>query len=147
MKISIFSCKEQGRHLEWFKPGHLLLVLPLRANSGHNKGFARWAQSCRRNKTLNTVSKEDIQQYLESARVEIDKELDRLLPVADHFPPSIHQAMRYSVFAGGKRLRPILCLEAGRLLGGEERMLVRLGKRAGVDPHLLSDPRRFAGSR
>jgi len=35
--------------------------------------------------------------------------------------------MRYSVFAGGKRLRPILCLEAGRLFGGEERSLVRAG--------------------
>jgi len=35
--------------------------------------------------------------------------------------------MRYSVLAGGKRLRPILCLEAGRLLGGDERMLLRLG--------------------
>ena len=76
---------------------------------------------------MNTASIEDIRQYLESARVDIDKELDRLLPVADHFPPSIHQAMRYSVFAGGKRLRPILCLEAGRLLGGEERTLLRLG--------------------
>jgi geranylgeranyl diphosphate synthase type II len=53
--------------------------------------------------------------------------LDRLLPPADLFPTSIHQAMRYSVFAGGKRLRPILCLEAGRLLGGEERGLLRLG--------------------
>ena len=78
-------------------------------------------------RTLNTVSTESIQQYLETASSQIDKELDRLLPTADHFPPSIHQAMRYSVFAGGKRLRPILCLEAGRLLGGDESTLVRLG--------------------
>src|SRR5208337_3849702 len=72
-------------------------------------------------------STESIQQYLETVRDDVDKELGRLLPVADHFPPSIHQAMRYSVFAGGKRLRPILCLEAGRLLGGDEHTLVRLG--------------------
>jgi len=78
-------------------------------------------------RTLNTVSTETIQQYLETASGQIDKELDRLLPPADHFPPSIHLAMRYSVLAGGKRLRPILCLEAGRLLGGDERTLVRLG--------------------
>ena len=90
-------------------------------------GGERERESAAKQGTLNTVSTESIQQYLETVRVDIDKELDRLLPVADHFPPSIHQAMRYSVFAGGKRLRPILCLEAGRLLGGEERTLVRLG--------------------
>ena len=76
---------------------------------------------------MNTASVEGVQQYLEIASRQIDEELDRLLPPADDFPPSIHAAMRYSVLAGGKRLRPILCLEAGRLLGGEERMLVRLG--------------------
>jgi geranylgeranyl diphosphate synthase type II len=80
-----------------------------------------------KDKTLNTASTEDVQQYLETASSQIDKELDRLLPPADNFPPSIHAAMRYSVLAGGKRLRPILCLEAGRLLGGEEGTLVRLG--------------------
>jgi geranylgeranyl diphosphate synthase type II len=77
--------------------------------------------------TLNTVTRESVQQYLETASSRIDKELDRLLPPADHFPPSIHAAMRYSVLAGGKRLRPILCLEAGRLLGGEEATLLRVG--------------------
>ena len=90
-------------------------------------GGERERESAAKQRTLNTVSTETIQQYLETVRVDIDKELDRLLPTADHFPPSIHQAMRYSVFAGGKRLRPILCLEAGRLLGGDERTLVRLG--------------------
>jgi geranylgeranyl diphosphate synthase type II len=75
-------------------------------------------------RTVNTVG---IQEYLEAAGRRIDEELDRLLPPADHFPASIHAAMRYSVLAGGKRLRPILCLESGRLLGGEERMLLRLG--------------------
>jgi len=76
---------------------------------------------------VNTVSTLTIREYLESARRRIDEELDRLLPPADRFPPSIHEAMRYSVLAGGKRLRPILCLEAGRLLGGEERHLLRAG--------------------
>ena len=67
-----------------------------------------------------------IQQFLDSARCRIDQELDHLLPPADLYPPSIHQAMRYSVLAGGKRLRPILCLEAGRLLGADEQMLLPL---------------------
>ena len=47
-----------------------------------------------------------------------DKALERLLPPATQHPTSIHRAMRHSVFAGGKRLRPILCLEAGRMISG-----------------------------
>src|SRR5580704_6449447 len=45
----------------------------------------------------------------------IEAGLERALPPADAQPPSIHQAMRYSVFAGGKRIRPMLCLEASRI--------------------------------
>jgi geranylgeranyl diphosphate synthase type II len=47
-----------------------------------------------------------------------DEALERLLPPLTQFPPSIHAAMRHSVFAGGKRLRPILCIEAARMIGG-----------------------------
>lgn len=47
-----------------------------------------------------------------------DAALERLLPPGTQYPPSIHQAMRHSVFAGGKRLRPILCLEAARMIAG-----------------------------
>ncbi|HVB29323.1 MAG TPA: polyprenyl synthetase family protein, partial [Terriglobia bacterium] len=49
-----------------------------------------------------------------------------MLPPEDTYPHSIHQAMRYSVFAGGKRLRPILCAEAGRLLGAYGPSLLRI---------------------
>jgi geranylgeranyl diphosphate synthase type II len=45
----------------------------------------------------------------------VDAALERLLPSPATPPPSIHEAMRYSVFAGGKRIRPILCLEAARI--------------------------------
>jgi geranylgeranyl diphosphate synthase, type II len=47
-----------------------------------------------------------------------DSALDRLLPPETERPVSIHKAMRHSVFAGGKRLRPILCIESGRLIAG-----------------------------
>ncbi|HEV3038977.1 MAG TPA: farnesyl diphosphate synthase [Candidatus Angelobacter sp.] len=49
----------------------------------------------------------------------IDHTLERLLPLATQRPESIHQAMRHSVFAGGKRLRPILCMEAARMISGK----------------------------
>jgi geranylgeranyl diphosphate synthase type II len=56
---------------------------------------------------------------LEEGRKLTDAALERLLPAADQRPSSIHRAMRHSVFAGGKRIRPILCLEAARAVAGE----------------------------
>jgi geranylgeranyl diphosphate synthase, type II len=53
--------------------------------------------------------------FFEEDRLAVDAELDRLLPASTAHPPSIHEAMRYSVFAGGKRIRPILCLESARI--------------------------------
>ena len=50
----------------------------------------------------------------------IDEALDRYLPSEESFPPSIHRAMRYSLFAGGKRLRPILAIASCEAVGGEE---------------------------
>ncbi|MDR3746415.1 MAG: polyprenyl synthetase family protein [Acidobacteriaceae bacterium] len=47
-----------------------------------------------------------------------DASLERLLPSAETLPVSIHRAMRHSVFAGGKRLRPILCMETARMVAG-----------------------------
>jgi geranylgeranyl diphosphate synthase, type II len=57
-----------------------------------------------------------LKQILEQGRQAADAALERLLPPANQHPTSIHQAMRHSVFAGGKRLRPILCMEAGRMI-------------------------------
>ena len=59
-----------------------------------------------------------------------DATLERLLPSPDTLPHSIHRAMRHSVFAGGKRLRPILCMEAARMVAGDGKLpegLVDLG--------------------
>lgn len=75
---------------------------------------------------MNATSQDTIHTYLDQQRALIDQELERVLPAAHEYPQVIHQAMRYSVFAGGKRLRPILCLESGRLFGGEEESLLRL---------------------
>jgi geranylgeranyl diphosphate synthase type II len=56
--------------------------------------------------------------YLEERQRLVDAALDRCLPPATAFPPTIHEAMRYSVFAGGKRLRPVLTLAAAEAAGG-----------------------------
>jgi geranylgeranyl diphosphate synthase type II len=57
-----------------------------------------------------------LKQILEQGREAADIALEQLLPPVTQHPTSIHQAMRHSVFAGGKRLRPILCMEAGRMI-------------------------------
>mgnify|MGYP003946340435 CR=1 FL=1 len=56
--------------------------------------------------------------YLATRQQEVDRALDRFLPKASTKPITIHKAMRYSLFAGGKRLRPILCLAAAEACGG-----------------------------
>ena len=53
--------------------------------------------------------------FFEEDRLAVDAHLERLLPAGSAAPASIHEAMRYSVFAGGKRIRPILCVETARI--------------------------------
>ena len=59
-----------------------------------------------------------LKETLEQGQQLADAALDRLIPRETQHPVSIHKAMRHSVFAGGKRLRPILCMEAGRTIAG-----------------------------
>jgi geranylgeranyl diphosphate synthase type II len=60
-----------------------------------------------------------LKETLESDCRTIDEALQRLLPSDDTYPQSIHRAMRHSVFAGGKRIRPILCMEAARAVSAD----------------------------
>ncbi|HLW85735.1 MAG TPA: farnesyl diphosphate synthase [Candidatus Sulfotelmatobacter sp.] len=59
-----------------------------------------------------------LKKTLEQGRLAVDAALDRLIPSEAQAPVSIHKAMRHSVFAGGKRLRPVLCMEAARMVAG-----------------------------
>jgi len=61
----------------------------------------------------------NLRDYLAQQQKLVDAHLDRLAPPETQAPPTIHRAMRYSLFAGGKRIRPILCLEAARASGVE----------------------------
>jgi geranylgeranyl diphosphate synthase type II len=60
-----------------------------------------------------------LKEVLEQGRRLTDVALERLLPQGTTAPASIHQAMRHSVFAGGKRLRPVLAMEAARVVAGK----------------------------
>jgi geranylgeranyl diphosphate synthase type II len=60
----------------------------------------------------------DVKNLLATGAALTDAALERLLPSAATPPHSIHRAMRHSTFAGGKRLRPILCMEAARMVAG-----------------------------
>src|SRR5881296_3945847 len=61
----------------------------------------------------------NLKAYLRSRQKEIDRALDRYLPKPKTKPTTLHRAMRDSLFAGGKRLRPILCLAAAEACGGK----------------------------
>jgi geranylgeranyl diphosphate synthase, type II len=61
----------------------------------------------------------DLKRYLVARQKQIDRALDRYLPKATAPPATLHKAMRYSLFAGGKRLRPVLCLAATEACGGK----------------------------
>jgi geranylgeranyl diphosphate synthase, type II len=69
----------------------------------------------------------DINTYIAVSKKLVDQYLERLLPPESQEPATIHKAMRYSVFAGGKRVRPILTLAAGESLAGDREVLFPLG--------------------
>lgn len=73
----------------------------------------------------------DINAYLSAAKTLVDERLNELLPPESEAPPVIHKAMRHSVFAGGKRVRPILVLASGESLNGDRDTLLNLG--AGIE--------------
>ena len=62
---------------------------------------------------------QELKTYLTERCKIVDKALGKFLPTARTRPATIHDAMRYSVFAGGKRLRPILSLAAAEACGGD----------------------------
>ena len=61
-----------------------------------------------------------LEKYLREKRVQVDRTLEQVLSPEDREPRVIHRSMRYSVFAGGKRLRPILAIAAYRIAGGSQ---------------------------
>jgi geranylgeranyl diphosphate synthase type II len=66
-----------------------------------------------------TAAAPGIKEYLAIQGKRIDAALDRAVPTETTPPETIHKAMRYSLFAGGKRIRPVLCIEAGNAIAGD----------------------------
>jgi geranylgeranyl diphosphate synthase type II len=66
----------------------------------------------------------DIHAYLEKRRSYIDRALERYFRQFNHHPKNLYQAMHYSVFSGGKRLRPILTLAVGEMFGAKQKTLL-----------------------
>ncbi len=62
----------------------------------------------------------DIKALIKETAEKVEARLNELLPGEDVAPVTLHKAMRYSIFAGGKRIRPLLCLEAAKACGGSE---------------------------
>ena len=79
-------------------------------------------------KRTTPVLKDDLtcQEYLDQQKLIVDEHLDQCLPPLHTPPEVIHEAMRYSVFPGGKRIRPILALSTGEALGGHFQQLIAL---------------------
>jgi len=61
----------------------------------------------------------DLKEFLVAEQARVDAALDRLTPPATAHPETIHRAMRYSLFAGGKRIRPILCIQGAAAIADD----------------------------
>lgn len=64
----------------------------------------------------------DLKKYLQGKTIVVNTALNKYLQ--EQYPPLLYQAMRYSIFAGGKRLRPFLVLEGARVCGGDEKKVM-----------------------
>jgi geranylgeranyl diphosphate synthase, type II len=69
---------------------------------------------------LNRPGSFNLQNFLAAKTTAVNQSLDHFLPSEKCKPATIHRAMRYSLFAGGKRIRPALCLAAAEACGGKE---------------------------
>ena len=124
-------------------------------SAGRGRVPSRWIQKCGFLRAAVPRAASLIARHLSSKPMETlvksllssgakltDAALERLLPSPDTMPHSIHRAMRHSVFAGGKRLRPILCMEAARMVAGTGEVpdgADSLGRGVGDAPYVFAD--------
>ena len=75
-------------------------------------------------RAVSSASEATIIDYFKAQSVRVERWLERLLPTIAETPATIHEAMRYSLFAGGKRLRPALVIATGEMFNADERALL-----------------------
>jgi geranylgeranyl diphosphate synthase type II len=75
---------------------------------------------------MSDTGQQQIEEYLNQIQKECDSHLDALMPKATEIPVVVHEAMRYSVFAGGKRFRPALVVASGEVFNAERESLFDL---------------------
>ncbi len=83
----------------------------------------------------------NLEDWLSAKRQLVDKALDDMLPKEDNTPAILHRAMRYSVFAGGKRVRPILAIAAADVVNEGPPGVSSAGGSSRVYPHVFPDSR------
>ena len=81
----------------------------------------------------------DLTTYLAERRQLVEAAIDQAVPL--QYPETLYESMRYSLLAGGKRLRPILCLATCELVGGLSGSGHAHGLCPGDDPYHVADPR------
>ena len=74
--------------------------------------------------TSSSATDDDLARFVIEGRTLVDAALDRLLPAESAPPATVHAAIRWSVFAGGKRFRPLLSIAAGKTFGSTNEVLI-----------------------
>ena len=74
---------------------------------------------------MQSIKEHSLEQFIAECREQVEKKLDELVPAAGTPPERLHEAVRWSLFAGGKRFRPVLMLAAGKTFGAPAQKLLR----------------------
>src|SRR5918997_4764289 len=78
-----------------------------------------------KDESAREASAQEVRAYAERVRVVVEEELDRIAPAESADPPSVHAAIRWSLFAPAKRFRPLLVFAAGETFGARAENLLR----------------------
>jgi len=75
--------------------------------------------------TKEAIKENNLEQFIAECRDRVERKLDELVPAAGAEPKTLHEALRWSLFAGGKRFRPVLMLAVGKTFGAGPDKLLR----------------------
>lgn len=114
----IFSGKPPQRHSYSFLPKKI----QARSVANSSKTFQVKEEEFSSKTEKFILPKFDFEEYMKMKAIKVNKALDDAIPMQE--PIKIHEAMRYSLLAGGKRVRPILCMASCEVVGGDESLAI-----------------------